>query len=60
MRKNPNPVLYTLFIDGFPVSNHSYPLTTAAVVFGFRAAWATKHGKKTELRPVRRNRKFVR
>lgn len=57
-RKNPNPRLYSLYIENQRVSTHAYQLETAAVVFGMRAAWANKYGKKTELRPVRKGSKY--
>lgn len=58
MRNNPNPRLYSLYIEGQRVSTHAYQLETAAFVFGKQAAWATKHGKKTELKPVRKGSRY--
>lgn len=54
MKHNPKRRLYSLYIENQRVSTHAYPLEAAGVVFGMRAAWASKHGKKTELRAVKR------
>lgn len=59
MRKNPNPRLYTLYIDGKAVSNHSYEFVTAAIVFKDRFFEARKNGHKAVIDTARRGRKFV-
>jgi hypothetical protein len=58
MRENPNPRLYSLYINEQRVSTHAYRLEIAAHVFGKQAVWATEHGKKTELKPVRKGSKY--
>ena len=59
MRKNPNPPLYTLYINGKVVSNHAYDFITAAVVFKDRFFRARAEGKKVTLDRVRRGRKYI-
>lgn len=59
MRNNPNQPLYTLFIDGKPVSNHAYDFVTAALIFKDRFFRAKSEGKKVVIGRVRRGRKFI-
>ncbi len=59
MRNNPNPRLYTLYVNGKPVSNHSYEYVTAVIVFKERFFSARKEGKKVVIDTARRGRKFV-
>lgn len=59
MRNNPNPRLYTLHINGKPVSNHAYDYLTAVIVFKDRFFRARKNGDKVVIDTVRRGRKYV-